>query len=175
MGATLDILKTMKTTATRCPVPAEQVPIREYEEMRESWFYSWGAKGLKGYWVPILVIWLLSWGLAGPVAAVSFAPAKALPQFVVSASIGALVLPALALLQLYIGWSHVGNRLQQQSVPYEESGWYDGQVWEKPNDILNRDRLIVDYQVAPILRRLRVTFGMIAAAVFLSFMSWQFL
>ena len=168
-----DVRKSL--TQARCPVPTEQIPIQEYEDMSESWFYRWGSREWKGYIGPIAVIWLLSWLVVGPMAAVSFVPAKALPQFVISASLGALILPTLALVQLYTGWWHVCDRLQQQAVPYEESGWYDGQVWEKPTDILNRDRLIVDYQVSPILRRLRVTFGIIAISVLLSLISWQFL
>jgi hypothetical protein len=57
----------------------------------------------------------------------------------------------------------VGQRLQQPAVPYEESGWYDGQIWQKPEDVLNRDRLIMDYQVKPILQRVKNTVGILAA------------
>ena len=161
------------TKAARCPVPAEQVPIREYEEMRASWFYSWATKNLRGYLTPIIVLWLLSWSVAAPVAAVSFSPTRQLPQFLISGSVGCLVLPLLALLQLYVGWRHVGDRLRQPEVPYEESGWYDGQVWVKPEDIANRDRLIVDYQVSPIVTRLQKTFGIMAGLTLLSAVVWQ--
>jgi hypothetical protein len=165
----------MKTTVTRCPVPAEQVPIREYEEIRESWFYSWGGRHLRGYLTPLLVIWCLSWLVTGPIAAASFSPERAFPQFFITASAGALILPALALLQLYIGWSYVGNRLRQQAVPYEESGWYDGQVWVKPDDVLSRDRLIVDYQIKPVLKRMQKTFGVLGGLLLLTVIGWQFL
>ena len=149
----------MKRSTPRCPVPAEQLPIREYEEMRESWFYSWGARNLRGYTLPVVSVWCVSWLVAAPIAAASFAPSQFLNKFLVSAALGALVIPILTLLQLYVGWSHVGNRLQIRDLPYEESGWYDGQIWTKPDDVFNRDRLIVDYQVRPILVRLRKTFG----------------
>ena len=151
----------MKRSAPRCPVPAEQLPIREYEEMRESWFYSWGARDLRGYALPVIVVWGISWVVSGPIAAASFSPTQFLSKFLVSAALGAFVIPLLALLQLYVGWSHVGNRLQIRELPYEESGWYDGQIWTKPDDIFKRDRLIVDYQVKPILSRLRKSFGII--------------
>ena len=155
----------MKRSTPRCPVPAEQLPIREYEDMRESWFYSWGARDLRGYTVPVLVVWGLSWLVSGPIAAVSFSPNHFLIKFLVSAALGALVIPSLTLLQLYVGWSHVGNRLQVKDLPYEESGWYDGQIWTKPDDVFKRDRLIVDYQVKPILNRLRKTFGIMAGCL----------
>ncbi|NEQ48644.1 MAG: CGLD27 family protein [Leptolyngbya sp. SIO3F4] len=157
----------MKRSATRCPVPAEQLPIREYEEMRESWFYSWGARDLFGYAIPVIIVWGFSWLVSGPIAAASFSPTQFFSKFLVSAGLGALVIPTLTLLQLYVGWSHVGNRLQVRDLPYEESGWYDGQIWTKPDDIFNRDRLIVDYQVKPILTRLRNTFGILLGCMVL--------
>ncbi|ESA35070.1 protein ycf36 [Leptolyngbya sp. Heron Island J] len=163
----------MKRSAPRCPVPVEQLPIREYEEMRESWFYSWGARDLRGYTVPVLVVWGLSWLVSGPIAAASYAPTEVLNKFLISAALGALVVPALTLLQLYVGWSHVGQRLQIKDLPYEESGWYDGQIWTKPDDIFNRDRLIVDYQVRPILNRLRKTFGIMAGCLVLGMFGWS--
>ncbi|MEB3174634.1 MAG: CGLD27 family protein, partial [Cyanobacteriota bacterium] len=49
-----------------------------------------------------------------------------------------------------------------------ESGWYDGQTWPKPPEVLVRDRLIVQYQVSPILRRLGVTLGGIFALLTLA-------
>ncbi|NEP62567.1 MAG: CGLD27 family protein [Symploca sp. SIO2G7] len=165
----------MKRSATRCPVPAEQLPIREYEEMRESWFYSWVARDLRGYLLPMLVVWGLSWLISGPIAAASFAPAQFLDKFLLSASLGAFVIPILTLLQLYVGWSHVGHRLRIRDLPYEESGWYDGQIWTKPDDVFNRDRLIVDYQVKPILSRLHRTFGVIAGVFAVGFLGWSLL
>lgn len=158
----------------RCPVPAEQIPIREYESMSESWFYQWGSRNLKGYLGPIVSLWLLSWVVVGPMAAVSFIPGKATPQFLISASLGALLLPTLALVQLYIGWRHVCDRLGQQSVFYEESGWYDGQMWEKPEEVYNRDRLIADYQVKPLMLRTQKTFAVIMGILSFCLVTWQF-
>jgi Conserved in the green lineage and diatoms 27 len=49
-------------------------------------------------------------------------------EFVVSASIGALLVVAVAVLRIYLGWAYVGDRLLSAAVEYEETGWYDGQV-----------------------------------------------
>ncbi|TVP63843.1 MAG: DUF1230 family protein [Leptolyngbya sp. LCM1.Bin17] len=161
--------------AQRCPVPAEQQPLNEYQDIRGSWFYSWGSRKLIGYLKPLIVLWVISWGISGPMAAASFAPPKYPLPFALSAAMGALVLPLLALIQLYVGWAHVAGRLRQTTVPYEESGWYDGQLWVKPEDISNRDRLIVDYQVQPVLRRIRRTIGIMAALGALGLMAWPLL
>ena len=155
-----------------CPVPVEQQPINEYQDVKESWFYGWGSRAMVGYLKPVIILWSLGWVVAGPMAAASFAPAKYPLPFGLSAAMGALVLPTLVLLQLYVGWSHVGGRLRQTTVPYEESGWYDGQLWVKPEEVSNRDRLIVDYQVQPVLQRIRRTLGAIALLLALGFMAW---
>lgn len=156
----------------RCPVPAEQQPINEYQDVRESWFYGWGSRDLAGYLKPVAILWLVGWVVAGPIAAASFAPAKHPLSFSLSGALGSLVLPVLALLQLYVGWAHVGGRLRQTTVPYEESGWYDGQLWVKPEEVSNRDRLIVDYEVQPVLQRIRRTLGVMALLLALGLIAW---
>jgi hypothetical protein len=49
----------------------------------------------------------------------------------------------------------VGDRLLTASLEYEETGWYDGQVFVKPPEVLTRDRLLGTYEVKPVLARLR--------------------
>lgn len=43
------------------------------------------------------------------------------------------------------------------AVEYEETGWYDGQVFVKPPEVLTRDRLLGVYEVRPVIKRLRST------------------
>ncbi|NJR50344.1 MAG: CGLD27 family protein [Leptolyngbyaceae cyanobacterium CSU_1_3] len=147
-----------------CPVPVEQRPINEYQDLKTSWFFRWATLDLVGYIKPVVVLWGLSWLLAGPVAAVSFSPAKYPLQYALLGAAGATIIPALALLRLYLGWSYVKTRLLNITVFYEESGWYDGQTWEKPIEVLTQDRLIVTYQIEPILQRLKRTFIFFGAA-----------
>ncbi|PNY05148.1 hypothetical protein L195_g001589 [Trifolium pratense] len=56
-----------------------------------------------------------------------------------------------------LGWSYVGDRLLSAVIPYEESGWYDGQMWVKPPEILARDRLLGSYKVKPVVKLLKQT------------------
>ncbi|MFE4107298.1 CGLD27 family protein [Almyronema epifaneia] len=164
----------MKPTSTRCPVPPEQQPINEYQDIQGSWFYSWAVRDLQGFVRPIVWLWLVSWLISGPVSAASFPPQKVLLKFLISGAVGATALPVLALLQLYIGWIHVGKRLKDKTVPYEESGWYDGQVWLKPDEIATRDRLIVDYQVKPLLKRIQASLGILVSCLLAGSLIWQF-
>lgn len=160
---------------SRCPVPPEQLPINQYEDMRDSWFYAWGSRGWAGYVKPIVILWVVSWLVTGPMVGASYAPGRYPLPFGLLATAGALILPALTLMQLYVGWLHVGQRLQQAAVPYEESGWYDGHVWPKPEDVLNRDRLIMDYQVKPILQRVRNTLALLLGIGVALVMVWKVL
>ncbi|MCU0527194.1 MAG: CGLD27 family protein [Elainella sp. Prado103] len=165
----------MNSSAPVCPVPAEQQPINEYQELKESWFFRWATLELKAYLKPTFTLWLLSWLIAAPVAAVSFPPARYPIQFFLSGAMGALVIPSLALIRLYLGWIYICNRLSQETVFYEESGWYDGQCWQKPAEVLQRDRLIVTYQIRFLLRRLQLTFIVIASLILADAMVWIFL
>lgn len=63
---------------------------------------------------------------------------------------GAFVVVAIAIIRIYLGWQYIGNRLLSAAVEYEETGWYDGQVYIKPPEVLARDRC--DRAVAAELR-----------------------
>jgi hypothetical protein len=78
--------------------------------------------------------------------------------FISSIFIG-LVIVTIFCLRSYLGWQYIYSRLMEATVPYEESGWYDGQVWIKPPEILLQDRLIGTYEIYPGLKRLEKTFA----------------
>ncbi|MGB5899424.1 MAG: CGLD27 family protein, partial [Geitlerinemataceae cyanobacterium] len=91
------------------------------------------------------------------VAAASFPPAKYPVLFFLGGAAGANFIVVLVLVRLYLGWKYIRSRLLDPIVFYEESGWYDGQSWQKTPEILDRDRLLANYQVKPILQRLQQT------------------
>lgn len=165
----------MESSVSICPVPSEQQPINEYQELKESGFFGWGTLNLRSYIIKLVWVWCWSWLLAGPVAAASFTPKKHLVQFILCGGAGAGLFLVLTLLRLYLGWSYVRDRLLKETIFYEESGWYDGQTWTKPPEVLTRDRLIVFHQIQPILQRLKRTFGILILLVFSGGLIWNFL
>jgi hypothetical protein len=76
------------------------------------------------------------------------------------------------LLRLYLGWSYIRDRLNSEKIFYEESGWYDGQTWLKPSKMLERDRLVVFYQIKPILVRLQKTLLFLLLLGLISGLMW---
>ncbi len=162
----------MKSSVSTCPVPFEQQPLNEYQELKGSWFFRWSTLDRPQYVRKVLWIWIWSWTIAGPIAAASFSPAKHPVQFGLTGMAGASLLLSLVLLRLYLGWTYVQSRLSDATIFYEESGWYDGQIWAKPPEMLTQDRLVVAYQVQPILKRLRQTFALLAIALLLGGIAW---
>jgi hypothetical protein len=79
-----------------------------------------------------------------------------IPRLVVAAATASVALPLLLLLRQWMGWTYVQKRLLADQVDYEESGWYDGQVWPKPLPWLQQDQLVARHQIGPVLSRLRL-------------------
>jgi hypothetical protein len=161
------------SSVSDCPVPQEQQPINEYQALQQSWFFKWGKLELLAYSYKLFKVW--AWGLlvSGPIATVSFPWQQDSLHFVLAATGGSMIFVALAITYLYTGWNHVDRRLRAESVPYEESGWYDGQVWVKTAPVLARDRLLAIHEVQPTIRRIQRTFLAMGGAIALGSLFWQ--
>ncbi|MBD2625678.1 CGLD27 family protein [Trichormus variabilis] len=164
----------MRSSVSNCPVPTEQQPLNEYEELKNSWLFRDSILSRRGYLTKIFWIWGWSWLVAGPVAAASFPPHKYIVHFLLCGAAAASLGVVLVLVRLYLGWYYVRDRLYSPTVFYEESGWYDGQTWTKPQEVISRDRLIVSYEIKPILQRLQITFAGLALMYLIGTMVWHF-
>lgn len=138
-----------------CPVPPEQQPLREYEQLLRSWFFSWPSGPASALVRPLAVAWVLALLPALLVASGSYALRHRPLPLLLAALVVSLLLPLLLLVRQWLGWSYVRQRLVSERVEYEESGWYDGQVWEKPIAWRQRDLLVVRHQLQPVMDRLR--------------------
>ncbi|XAR51343.1 hypothetical protein NMG60_11005944 [Bertholletia excelsa] len=139
-------------------VPFEQRPVNEYSSLKEGVLYSWGELTPGSFFLRLGGLWMVTFtALGAPIAAASFNPSTDPLRFVLAAGTGTLFLVSLIVLRIYLGWSYVGDRLLSAVIPYEESGWYDGQMWVKPPEILARDRLLGSYKVKPVIKLLKQT------------------
>ncbi|KAE8695956.1 subtilisin-like protease-like isoform 1 [Hibiscus syriacus] len=139
-------------------VPFEQRPVNEYSSLKDGPLYSWGELGPGQFFLRLGGLWLVTFTVLGaPIAASSFNPSREPLRFVLAAGTGTLFLVSLIVLRIYLGWSYVGDRLLSAVIPYEETGWYDGQMWVKPPEVLARDRLLGSYKVKPVVKLLKQT------------------
>lgn len=148
----------MTESNTFCPVPLEQQPVNEYQELAQSWFFQWVT--LPKWQFVRKLAWVGFWSLfvCCPIASASFSPETAFFPFLLSSLFGASLFVGFFLIRLFLGWNYIADRLKKTKIVYEESSWYDGQVWEKPLEFYRRDQLILQYQVEPLLKRLKKTF-----------------
>lgn len=138
-----------------CPVPFDQQPFNEFYALKNSYFFSFFGINDKRYLYSILLFFCL------PIMASSlftniFDTYEWL-KLLILFSIASMILLTLILVRLYLGWSYLIKRLLSASIFYEESGWYDGQIWIKTPEMLTKDRLIADYYIEPFLKRVRYT------------------
>lgn len=163
----------MKESATQfCPVPQEQQPCYEYQQLQDSWFFRWATLKPVDYLKKLLWVSFAMSMIAAPIAAVSFLPTKYPLKFLLSSIDGITFLTALVISQLYLGWVYIRDRLYKSEISYEESGWYDGQIWLKPESMLRRDRLIVSYEIQPIIDRLKKTLMFLLGIVVVGSIIW---
>jgi len=146
-----------------CPVPREQRPLEQYKELQASWFFVWPHNGDRGLATPLLRAWLIVLPLTLLVASGSVPLRHDLPRLVAAGAVAGLVVPLLLLVRQWLGWTNLQRRLIATAVEYEESGWYDGQVWEKPVAWRQQDLLVANHEVNPVLWRLQQAMAITAA------------
>ena len=146
-----------------CPVPPEQRPLEQYRELQDSWFFAWPHASFNGLAVPLWRAWLIAMPFTLLVATGSVPLRHDLPRLVAAGAVAGLVVPLLLLVRQWLGWTNLQRRLTATAVEYEESGWYDGQVWEKPLAWRQQDLLVARHEVRPVLDRLQQALALIAA------------
>ncbi|MFN9644213.1 MAG: CGLD27 family protein [Cyanobacteriota bacterium] len=138
-----------------CPVAPEQLPLEEYRQLERSWFFRWPSRGARDLIQSLGVSWLVALPAGLLVASGSWSLRHHPPRLAVAGLTVTLMLPLLLLLRQWLGWSRLHHRLCSERLEYEESGFYDGKVLEKPLAWRQRDLLVARHQVGPVLRRLR--------------------
>ena len=146
---------------SKCPVPREQQPTNEFIELSKSKIFSW-PKTKKSlihiqvkFWVGAFVLFLV-------ISSGSVYFKTSLLKYILLSFFSSLSVPLLITIRLYLGWNHIFKRLTSERVEYEESGWYDGQVWIKPLVLKEKESLIASIEVKPILKNLIQIFSIIS-------------
>jgi len=134
-------------------VPREQQPTNEFIELSKSKIFSW-PKTKKSLILILIKFWIGAFVLFLVISSGSVYFKTSLLKYILLSFFSSLSIPLLISIRLYLGWNHIFKRLTSEKVEYEESGWYDGQVWEKPLVLREKEILIASIEVKPILRNL---------------------
>ena len=138
-----------------CPVPFDQQPLNEYISLKKSCFFSWSILEFDKYLNTILNIFVFLFLLFVPfVFSIMPYHTSWLQLIFLNTSIVDFIF-IIIFVRLYLGWSYIIKRLVSATVFYEESGWYDGQIWIKTVESLTKDRLIGLYEVTPFIKRIK--------------------
>ena len=138
---------------SKCPVPREQQPTNEFIELSKSKIFSW-PKTKKSLILILIKFWVGTFFLFLVISSGSVYFKTSLLKYILLSFFSSLSIPLLISIRLYLGWNHIFKRLTSEKVEYEESGWYDGQVWEKPLVLKEKESLIASIEVKPILKNL---------------------
>ena len=136
-----------------CPVPKNQQPTNEFIELSKSKIFTW-PKSKKSFTFILLKFWLGTFFIFVVISSGSVYFETYTLRYLLLSFFSSLVLPFLLSIRLYLGWNHIFKRLTSEKVEYEESGWYDGQIWIKPVNLKEKETLIASLEVKPILKNL---------------------
>ena len=136
-----------------CPVPKDQQPTNEFIELSKSKIFTW-PKSKKSFSFILLKFWIGTFLIFVVISSGSVYFETFTLRYILLSFFSSLSLPFLLSIRLYLGWNHVFKRLTSEKVEYEESGWYDGQIWTKPVKLKEKESLIASLEVKPILKNL---------------------
>ena len=137
-----------------CPVPQNQRPLNEFNTIRNSWIISWPLLKKSIFYRKLLFSWILITPISLIISYGSDYLKNNIFELTLISLTSSLVFPLLLLSRQWLSWIYIYKRLNSENIEYEESGWYDGQIWEKPIDWRAKDLLIAQHQVKPILSHL---------------------
>ena len=153
-----------------CPVPKNQRPLNEFNSFRNAWIVSWPLLERHIFYKNLIISWILTIPISSIISYGSdYLKHNIFHLSFISLNVS-LFLPLLLLLRQWLSWIYLYKRLNSENIEYEESGWYDGQVWEKPIDWRAKDLLIAQHQVKPILYRIENILFILIAVILISLM-----
>ena len=158
---------------SKCPVPREQQPTNEFIELSKSKLFSW-PKTKKSLVLTLIKFWFGGFFLFLVISTGSVYFKTSLLKYILLSFFSSLSIPLLISIRLYLGWNHIFKRLTSEKVEYEESGWYDGQVWEKPLALKEKESLIASIEVKPILKNLIQIFSIFSVLALSGILIFQY-
>ena len=139
----------------KCPVPTNQRPLNEYITLKNSIEFNWTINNFENFIKKLVELSFTCYLSFGLVFSVALQTKTTIYEIFIHSSLFTLMSIICITSRLYLSWKYVYNRLMQATITYEESGWYDGQIWIKSSKMLTQDTIIGTYEVLPITNRLK--------------------
>ena len=153
-----------------CPVPPNQRPLNEFNSIRNSWIISWPFLERNIFYRKLIFSWLTIIPISLVISYGSDYLKNNIFELILVSLTVSIFLPILLLIRQWLSWMYIYKRLNSENIEYEESGWYDGQTWEKPIDWRSKDLLIAQHQIKPILNHLEVIIILLISVIISSFL-----
>ena len=150
---------------TICPVPPNQRPLNEFNSIRNSWIISWPFLERSIFYRKLLLSWFFITPISFIISYGSDYLKSNIIELIFVSLTASLALPILLLTRQWLSWVYIYKRLNSETIEYEESGWYDGQIWEKPIEWRSKDLLIAQHQIKPILNHLEMIIILLLAII----------
>jgi len=157
---------------SKCPVPKEQQPTNEYLELANSMLFSL-PKSNKKYTFVLISTWVVFFLIFLIISSGSVYFSENNFKYIIISFFSSLSAPLLISIRLFLGWNHIYKRLISEKVEYEESGWYDGQIWIKPLQLKEKESLIASLEVKPILKKISQITSIIFSIILLGILFFQ--
>ena len=158
---------------SKCPVPKEQQPTNEFLELSNSRVFAL-AKSNEKFSIILISTWLVAFLIFLVISSGSSYFHTYLLRYIFLSFFGSLSVPLLITIRLFLGWTHIYKRLTSEIIEYEESGWYDGQIWNKPIELKEKESLIASIEVKPILKNLTQVTSVIISLILIGILISQY-
>ena len=158
---------------SKCPVPKEQQPTNEFLELSNSRVFAL-AKSNEKFSIILISTWFVAFLIFLVISSGSSYFHNFLLKYIFLSFFGSLSVPFLITVRLFLGWTHIYKRLTSEIIEYEESGWYDGQIWIKPIQLKEKESLIASIEVKPILKNLTQATSVIISLILLGILISQY-
>lgn len=102
---------------TDCPVPWEQQPVNEYQNLNETGLFPWATDDVRSFSIRLAVVGVgISAFIGYPIASLSINPQQEILKCWMGAVCGGILASTVVTLRLYLGWAYIGNRLFSATV-----------------------------------------------------------
>lgn len=155
-----------------CPIPNDQKPINEYISLKENEFTNWVTFDSFLYSKKLIIKFFSLFLILLPFIISEFNYSL---ESVVITNFITIILININLLIILSRWIQLNRRFKTSRLFYEEASWYDGQIWEKPLELIRSDSLLSSQKIEPTIKRLKRTFIFFNILIIVHFLILQFI